>query len=381
MMKLTARSKSIGKGTNSLIKVLIVSLSLILLNPTSARAAKNLVPNAGKSCPKLGLAIKKDDRLFTCKLKRNKLVWDSGVSLFNSVPKPRTDLNYATLNWNNLESYGFDTIHKIWSEKKQKTYAIKSTINRKLKISPNSGLSAKSQNVILNDADLFFSWIQIPYQYSVFYIDSRDIDWAKAKYLEMYNREINLGSICSTICSGGNAGRVNKDWININIGSATPRKGAPDGFLEFHEYTHVVQQALARGDEEFSQVPGWLIEGHANFFANLGTSKTIEAYSKNRSNYRSGTPEPAPTVESLLQYLNSANSTVRDEKDWRAYNWGFYFVETLSIIFGLDSTISLYREIGAKKTFEEAILSVFGESWDSIKPKLAKAAYFVMQPL
>jgi hypothetical protein len=338
-------------------------------------------PTPGKKCIKLGIVIKTDEKLFTCTLKNKKLVWNKGVSLFSSVPKPRKNLDYAKLNWTNIEQYGFDAIHKLWNDKNSKNYSMTPQVFRKIKVSPNSKLTLAGQVKVFESADRFFSWIELPYQYSVLYVDKQDIEWAKTEYRGMYGQEINLGAICGAKCVGGNAGRVNDEWINVNIGSNTAREGAPSGFIEFHEYTHVVQLALAVNSENFSRVPQWLVEGHANFFAQLGTNNSIEAYSKNRGNYKGDRTTPIPSTNTLLEYLNRTSIEDSSILNGNAYNWGFYFVEAISIVYGLDATISLYRAISATTSFEEAVMQTFDESWESLKPKIAYGANYLMQSL
>jgi len=309
--RLSSRTRNVFKSRLALILILV--LAFCLVQSPSVKAA----PTPGKKCIKLGIVIKTDEKLFTCTLKNKKLVWNKGVSLFSSVPKPRKNLDYAKLNWTNIELY----------------------------------------------------------------VDKQDIEWAKTEYRGMYGQEINLGAICGAKCVGGNAGRVNDEWINVNIGSNTAREGAPSGFIEFHEYTHVVQLALAVNSENFSRVPQWLVEGHANFFAQLGTNNSIEAYSKNRGNYKGDRTTPIPSTNTLLEYLNRTSIEDSSILNGNAYNWGFYFVEAISIVYGLDATISLYRAISATTSFEEAVMQTFDESWESLKPKIAYGANYLMQSL
>ena len=56
-------------------------------------------------------------------------------------------------------------------------------------------------------------------------------------------------------------------------------------------------------------------------------------------------------------------------------------MEAISIVYGLDATISLYRAISATTSFEEAVMQTFDESWESLKPKIAYGANYLMQSL
>jgi hypothetical protein len=155
----------------------------------------------------------------------------------------------------------------------------------------------------------------------------------------------------------------------------------PTGFIEFHEYVHIVQMALARDQIREVLRPQWLVEGHANFMAMLALSKSLEEYSKNRAGYRGERTAPLPTVAELESFLSRQSALDLESLDGKAYNWGFYFSEILSIVYGVDATIRLYKNLSNTGSFELAVESTFGESWESLIPKVARGALFIMNGL
>lgn len=376
-------------NSNQAPRLLVVGASLLLSclvaavhSPESNAATvaqKVATPTPGKACARAGMTVEHEFRLFTCTRLKRKLVWNSGVPIFAPVPKPRTYLDYSQVGWTNFDQFGFDLIHKLWQEKNALVTAGTSQARRELLISPNAKLGSLKPAEILDKADRFFGWINLPYRYSVFYVDEQDVGWANAEYKSRYGNSMALGTLCRSGCNGGNAMRANSEWLHMNIGAQTQREGAPMGFIELHEYTHVVQQALATSNEDFGKPPTWLVEGHANFFAQLALARTIEEYAKNRAGYKGVTrPQPIPSEQSLLDYLNMESRG--NPKDGNAYNWGFYFSEALSIVYGLESTTTLYRNFAAAETFEQAVELTYGMSWTDLKPRLAAAVHYLMQP-
>ncbi len=365
-----------AKRCKSLVVTVIVASMLAAVSSNAAIAA---IPEPGKKCSKLGISKKYDEKLFTCKLVKNKLVWSKGMSLLPKIPKANKNLNYSDVNWNNLEIYGFDLIYKLWGEKQRLSPSKKGSVTRAIYVGPNSSLKSINPNVVFDQADYFFSWIESDYKYTVFYFNKQDEIWAKQKFVELYGVEPFLGPICrASICSGGNAGVAAFDYLHINVGLDTPREGAPTGFIEFHEFVHVLQMALAKDQINGIQKPKWLVEGHANFMAMLALSKSLEEYSKNRAGYRGERTAPLPTVAELESYLSRQSTMNLDNLDGKAYNWGFYFSEILSIVYGVDATIRLYKKLSNTGSFESAVESTFGESWESLIPKVARGALFIM---
>jgi hypothetical protein len=373
------RKHKTDKYHKSIVSKVIVATLLCFNGSTFAEAAN---PRPGEKCNKLGISKKYEEKLFTCKLIKKKLVWSKGISLLPKIPKPNKQLNYAEVNWDNLEKYGFDLIYKLWGERDSSLPSSKSKVTRSIYIGPNSSLKSINPNAIFDDADKFFGWIESDYEYSVFYFNKQDEGWAKQKFIELYGKEPFIGNICrSSFCSGGNAGIADSKYLNINLGLDTPREGVPTGFIEFHEYVHIVQMALARDQIREVLRPQWLVEGHANFMAMLALSKSLEEYSKNRAGYRGERTAPLPTVAELESFLSRQSALDLESLDGKAYNWGFYFSEILSIVYGVDATIRLYKNLSNTGSFELAVESTFGESWESLIPKVARGALFIMNGL
>ena len=366
-------------GGAAIVAVSIMLASCVAPDAAALQAQKVITPVAGRPCPKLGLTVEHDLRLYTCVRPKRTLVWNGGVAVFAPVPKARNALDYSKVDVSNLDEYGFDVIHKLWQEKARLSAAATPQVQSEILISPNSQLGGLKPAEILKRADQFFAWIDLPYRYTVFYLHDSDIGWANTQYRARYGTGINLGSLCRQRCNGGNAMRVDSNWLHMNVGAQTTRDGAPVGFMELHEYTHVVQQALSVSNENFSKAPGWLVEGNANFFAQLATVRSIEEYAKNRAAYKgTSRSQPVPSEQMLLEYLN--REVNRDPKDGNAYNWGFYFSEAMSVLFGLKATIDLYRNLAVADSYEQAIEMTFAMSWTDLKPRVARTANFLMQP-
>jgi len=336
----------------------------------------------GASCVKKGEVILKTGKKFTCVKNGKKLSWNKGVLLKETIPKPTPikTPKVEALTWENTTNRGSFLVNKVWDEISVLSANVKPVnINREILIGPNTPIEGLQPKQFLSRAENFFYWAKTPQNFRVFYFSSKDLEWAKQKFHESYGKDDDglWAGICSRIdvCGGGNVMEPNSDWVHMNIGGDTERIGAPEGFLESHEYVHVVQHAQ-KSEVGLSPIaPQWLVEGQANFFAVLITSTDYAGYSKMRGRYRGGNQFPTRRPKDIIDYLNGSTFYGK----WEAYGTGFFLIEALSGIYGVQTTMTLVANTAKAKSFDEAFEMTYGEKWDSVKPKLAEVTSFLIK--
>jgi hypothetical protein len=122
-------------------------------------------------------------------------------------------------------------------------------------------------------------------------------------------------------------------------------------------------------------LPNWFIEGHAHLAGNTASASSLSEYKVFRSfwlNARAdGLPGYSPeSIESFYEKLApgkfdpSVNSNV--------YSIGYFTVEALVSIKGVDSPIEVIKLVSNGANWEEAFLRVYGITWKEASPILAK---------
>jgi hypothetical protein len=151
------------------------------------------------------------------------------------------------------------------------------------------------------------------------------------------------------------------------------------GMLEAHEYFHTLQDVpfIGKGLERDKYPPMWLTEGSAELVQNLainqGSFKSYLEFIKNDSmnlygNYINRDPE---YLSEYLDFSNNKNYWADYPND-TAYSLGSRICEILVAIEGPNSLIDINYELGKGIGFEKAFVNVYGKSWKSIQPTVAR---------
>lgn len=349
-----------------------------MLNIATAEAASSI---AGSSCKTKNAVRTSLGTRFVCTALAGRLVWKRAATAPQPVPSPSAtvgpsiDITLAT-----LDQHRDEAVQRIWREAARfRELPAPVGIQRRIAIGPYTSTWGVDPGPVFDYADRFFSFTSIPTHYSIYYYRYADVGWAQRTFASTYGDVVDAGMLtgCGNMkCEGGNALRVDGTWLHANIGSELPRtsKSFPT-FLEFHEYTHLVQYAQRDpGSKEPEQtVPRWLIEGQANFFGALLSSDSLDAYRNNRRSSwnRFWTPEESW----ILDWLGGtdANSDKTD-KSWD-YQLGHYATESLAAVYGVPSTLEVIRRTKNGAVFKDAFKETFHEDWDTVLPVLAHDVY------
>jgi len=387
------------------------ALFLVPLNATAA-------VKAGAACSKLGVTSTYAGKKYTCIKSGKKLVWNSGVAI--AVPKPsatptpspsptQTLSPTATPSpkptvtptptappviipktfeelYGNFEGVGIAAWNSA-NEKIKKSAAV--PVRQDIYAGPNTTVPNSNVKEIFENATRLFAGFNQPQSFFAVYYRFQDKDWAKAKLAELNqpNRVQEIDGSCTSLarCNGASAGKASNTVGFSQYGVAEPGAQTDTyhtgGGLEIHEYTHIAQAMQFIGkqkdDRNFGYLPNWFIEGHAHIAGITGSAKTLEEYQKNRKDW-------------LITYPNSEIKSFEPENIERfyaslmpgkynaemfgyVYTIGYFTIESLVALKGIDSPMELIVQVSNGATFEEAFAKVYGITWAEAAPILAKA--------
>jgi hypothetical protein len=236
----------------------------------------------------------------------------------------------------------------------------------------------------------FFAGYAQPTSLNAIYYVYDDISWAQDKIFELYANPAERDQIprnCQSRerCNGANA---NVPLPNIGHTSmAVFEPSHPDdyhlkGGIEIHEYAHMVQYMQFQGKPTagysggLGLLPNWFVEGHAHTAGNLGSALSLTEYKKYRSEWLKARPAglkdySAESIEGFYEKLapGKFDSTVSSN----VYSIGYFTVEALVALKGVDSAIEVVKLVSDGQTWDAAFLKVYGITWKEAAPILAKS--------
>jgi hypothetical protein len=261
-------------------------------------------------------------------------------------------------------------------------------VKQNVLLGPNTKLPNIEIPEMYNRGTQFFAGYIQPKRFNALYYVQDDIRWAEAKVLELYGnpdevQQISRNCQSAQRCNGANAGVPQIDLGHANYAVTN---GASDpyhlkGGIEIHEYTHMVQfmqfqgKPTQRMNGGLGLLPNWFIEGHAHLAGNAASAKTQAQYKEFRSFWLNARAEGLPgyspeSIESFYEKLapGKFDSSVQSN----VYSIGYFSVEALASIKGVDSPIEVIKLVSDGSTWDEAFLKVYGIAWKDAAPILAK---------
>ncbi|CAN1528227.1 hypothetical protein MCERE8_01335 [Candidatus Nanopelagicaceae bacterium] len=376
------------------------------------------VVKAGATCTKLGATSTYSGKKYTCIKSGKKLVWNKGVAIAKPVPTitptpyPTPEAtptptptptptvaptptptpvpvvlptSFAEL-YGNFEGVGIAAWNSA-NEKIKKSAAV--PVRQDIYTGPNTTVPNPNVKEIFENATRLFAGFNQPQSFFGVYYRFQDKDWAKAKLVELNqpNRVQEIDGSCTSLarCNGASAGKASNTVGFSQYGVTEPGAQTDTyhtgGGLEIHEYTHIAQAMQFIGkqkdDRNFGYLPNWFIEGHAHIAGITGSAKTLEEYQKNRKDW-------------LITYPNSEIKSFEPENIERfyaslmpgkynaemfgyVYTIGYYTIESLVALKGIDSPMEVIVQVSNGATFEEAFAKVYGITWAEAAPILAKS--------
>jgi hypothetical protein len=389
----------------------LIALTLILVPMNAIAAVK-----AGDACKKAGSTATANGKKFTCKKSGKKLVWNKGVAI--APPKPSASpsptatpkvtgnptptitatpsanpapiVEKAPSGFNDLVENFKGVYVGVWNSSNAKISA-----NPALNIKQNIlfGPNTKSPNPQIPEmfalGTRFFAGYAQPKSFDAIYFVYDDIQWASQKLLELYGnpdqaQAPNRNCQSRQRCNGASANVPKTDVGQSNF--AVLDNGHPDAYhtkggIEIHEYAHMVQFMQFQGKPTSQRngglglLPNWFVEGHAHLAGNVASASSLDEYKVFRSFWLNARAEGLPgyspeSIESFYEKLapGKFDSAVVSN----VYSIGYFSVEALASIKGVDSPMEIIKLVSDGATWDEAFLKVYGISWKDTAPILAK---------
>ena len=389
----------------------LIALVLILAPMNAIAAVK-----AGDACKKAGSTATANGKKFTCKKSGKKLVWNKGVAIAppkpNASPSPTATpkvtvtptptitatpsanpapiIEKAPSGFNDLVENFKGVYVGVWNSSNAKISA-----NSALDIKQNIlfGPNTKSPNPQIPEmfalGTRFFAGYAQPKSFDAIYFVYDDIQWASQKLLELYGNPDQAQAPSRNCqsrqrCNGASANVPKTDVGQSNF--AVLDNGHPDAYhtkggIEIHEYAHMVQFMQFQGKPTSQRngglglLPNWFVEGHAHLAGNVASASSLDEYKVFRSFWLNARAEGLPgyspeSIESFYEKLapGKFDSSVVSN----VYSIGYFSVEALASIKGVDSPMEIIKLVSDGATWDEAFLKVYGISWKDAAPILAK---------
>ena len=393
---------------NKRLLSLFVALNLTTVQLNAIAAVK-----AGDACKKAGMTATANGKKFTCVKSGKKLAWNKGVAIPKPkhvevptpaptpaptvtvaptptpTPTPAPIIEKVPTGFNDLVENFKGVYVGVWNSTNSKiTSNPPLDVKQNILLGPNTNLPNIEIPEMYNRGTQFFAGYIQPKRFNALYYVQDDIKWAEAKVLELYGnpdevQQISRNCQSSQRCNGANAGvpKIDSGHANYAVANSANDPYHLKGGIEIHEYTHMVQFMQFQGKPTqringgLGLLPNWFIEGHAHLAGNAASAKTLAQYKEFRSFWLNARAEGLPgyspeSIESFYDKLapGKFDSSVQSN----VYSIGYFSVEALASIKGVDSPIEVIRLVSDGATWDEAFLKVYGITWEEAAPILAK---------
>jgi hypothetical protein len=390
------------------LKFLVLLMCLTLISSNASAAVK-----AGDSCKKVGTTATANGKKFTCVKSGKKLVWNKGVAVVKPTPTPTPTptvtptptptptvtptptptpapiIEKAPSGFSDLVENFKGVYIGAWNSSNAKIAANPPLdVKQNILLGPNTKLPNVEIPEMYSRGTQFFAGYAQPKRFNALYYVYEDIKWAENKIVELYGNPGEVQQIARNCqspqrCNGANANVPQPDTGNANYGVLI---GASDpyhekGGIEIHEYTHMVQfmqfqgKPTQRMNGGLGLLPNWFIEGHAHLAGNVASARTLADYKVFRSFWLNARAEgltgySPESIESFYEKLapGKFDQTVFSN----VYSIGYFTVEALAAIKGVDSPIEVIKLVSDGANWEDAFLKVYGITWKEASPILAK---------
>ena len=377
-------------------------IGFLFLEPLNASAAVK----AGATCSKLGATSTYAGKKYTCIKSGKRLVWDKGVAIPkpvptvsptptatvapSSTPTPAPILTKTPTGFGDLVDSFKGVYISVWNSSDAKIKrSLPVDVKQNILFGPNTKSPSSEISKMFSRATQFFSGYAQPTSFDAIYYVFDDIPWASQKLLELYGNPDQAQAPSRNCQSRQRCNGASANVPKTNIGQANFAVldgGHLDpyhlqGGIEIHEYTHMVQFMQFQGKPTYQQqggfalLPNWFVEGHAHLAGNVGAALTLDDYKSFRNQWLNARAEglvgySPESIEGFYEKLSPGKSDSSVQSN--VYSIGYFTVEAMASIKGVDSPIALIKLVSDGATWDDAFLKVYGISWKEAAPILAK---------
>ena len=314
---------------------------------------------------------------------KNSQVTSGATPSATPIPPEPTSLEELTINSSPVA---------YWAWKKSSLKILNSTSTAKVaavEVGPNSAPDYLTPQVAIDLTSRLYSDHKQSQDLSYIYYEFEDTAWAQKKLNTFLGVNIQdwqkkqAQNLCMSKrdCFGAAAITHSEKPAGIVLitASANGKKDVnhTSGTLEAHEYAHIIQDELQ--GRYLGQVPRWQSEGEA-MFAQAAAIHYLDfsAYNLERQRIIRGLVGNREISENwLIDFISPASGLTDwqawDKYDsWRVYDVGMLVTEVLASLKGPEAPMSLSFEVGKGLSYEKSFEKIFGISWKSAVPMIAK---------
>jgi hypothetical protein len=361
----------------------VIAISIALpATPLQAAGVK-----VGGKCTNAGSITKSMGATFTCTKVNQKLVWKKVASKKLSPATPTTPK--APTSFDDLIENYQGISYAAWSKSRDKIRnSAKTDITLNMVVGPSTTLTNKAPKSAIDLVTRLFAGFVQPTEVYFLAFNFEDRDWAVSqmdKILPSAGSQWIMQTACRTkeTCWGGGAFYNGTDRFLIVETMGIINTNTVSGTLEAHEFTHIVQQMnmkSARPAREFIYdpwPPTWYWEGQANFTQHATIySESFSGYTRERRFTSDGifnNPKFNSTHIQNYFVFNAPSDWQKDYERWRQYDLGAMFVEILVALKGPDASMEMWKIASTGVNFDVAFERVYGLSFATALPIMAKA--------
>jgi hypothetical protein len=302
------------------------------------------------------------------------------------IPPEPTSLEELTINSSPVA---------YWAWKKSSLKILNSTSTAKVafvEIGPNTAPDYLTPQVAIDLTSRLYSDHKQSQDLTYIYYEYEDTAWAQKKLnaflgvniQDWQKKQAQNSCRSKQECFGAVAITHSEKPAGIVLVTASA-EGKNDvnhtsGTLEAHEYAHIIQDELQ--GRYLGQVPRWQAEGEA-MFAQAAAIHHLDfsAYNLERKRIIKGLINNREISQSwLVDFISPASGLIKwqawDRYDGgRVYDVGMLITEILTSLKGPESTMRLSAEVGKGVSYQMAFEKIYGLTWKSAVPMLAKIIY------
>ncbi len=255
-----------------------------------------------------------------------------------------------------------------------------------IEIGPKTKLQAEigSPLVYLKRASLLWSNYSQPTSTKAFFYNHTDVSWVQDKNRSLggsWDKPEDLASNCKGATDCNSFGGAFKGMGQLFIGVSDEEKplwnlGWVRGNFS-HEYTHTVQYTQLNAPANV-KLPCWFAEGQPQVIGQSLGFETLIDYKKSRVSWvkQSAGVIGDYSPESILRFYEltgaAGNGICNQNVRSRVYDIGFFTVEALSSIKGIQASMDLVSRVGKGNSFESSFSEIYGVTWKEAAPILAR---------
>lgn len=375
---------------------LILSFFILLISsPISHSAIKS-----GDVCKNLGSTTTLNSKRFVCVKIGKRFVWSRSTSVYKPTPSPTatptptpTQASTTVVSpENTLNSFSdlYDNYKSIpevvWAEgQKLALHGIEKT-NFEIQFGPNTKLQSEigSPNVYLNKASRLWSSFSQPKVTKAFFYNFSDLRWVQNTNISLggsWHKPEDLASNCKSLTECSSFGGAYKGLGQLFIGQSNQDQNTFNlGYVRgnfAHEYTHTVQYTQLNAPANV-KLPCWFAEGQAQVVGQSLGFESLFDYKKSRLGWLMQSPgnlidySPKSILKFYEETGGSGNGICNQSFRPRVYDIGYFTVEALSSIKGIEASMDLVASVGKGNSFESSFFNAYGIKWDDAAPILAR---------